>query len=146
MQPRVLAGLIAFALVFAVSAHRSPVSAQASPYPFFQNDVDERYTGGAPRGRYFSVFGGSSVARTTVNVCRARSEPGTIIINTGERRLYYILPDGRAIRYGIGVGRDGFTWRGVKTGHRQEGMAGLDAAGADAVAAGRTCRATCRRS
>jgi lipoprotein-anchoring transpeptidase ErfK/SrfK len=41
--------------------------------------------------------------------------PGTIIINTAERRLYYVLNDGRAMRYGIGVGRVGFTWKGVKT-------------------------------
>ncbi len=42
-------------------------------------------------------------------------KPGTIIINTAERRLYYVLDDGRAMRYGIGVGRVGFTWKGVKT-------------------------------
>src|SRR5258708_5630247 len=37
---------------------------------------------------------------------------GTIIVETGERRLYYVLPDGEAIKYGIGVGRDGFRWSG----------------------------------
>jgi len=41
--------------------------------------------------------------------------PGTIVISTRERRLYYVLGGGRAIRYGIGVGRPGFTWSGVKT-------------------------------
>jgi lipoprotein-anchoring transpeptidase ErfK/SrfK len=40
--------------------------------------------------------------------------PGTILIKTGERRLYYVLPGGKAIKYGIGVGRQGFTWRGRK--------------------------------
>lgn len=39
--------------------------------------------------------------------------PGTIIIRTGERKLYYVLPEGRAIQYGIGVGREGFTWSGT---------------------------------
>jgi lipoprotein-anchoring transpeptidase ErfK/SrfK len=38
---------------------------------------------------------------------------GTIIINTGERMLYLVQGDGRALRYGIGVGRPGFTWSGV---------------------------------
>ena len=38
--------------------------------------------------------------------------PGTVIVNTAERRLYYVLPGGQAIKYGIGVGRDGFTWSG----------------------------------
>jgi lipoprotein-anchoring transpeptidase ErfK/SrfK len=39
---------------------------------------------------------------------------GTIIIATSERRLYYVLPGGQAIRYGVGVGRPGFEWSGVK--------------------------------
>jgi lipoprotein-anchoring transpeptidase ErfK/SrfK len=39
--------------------------------------------------------------------------PRTIIINTGERRLYYVYAPGKAIKYGIGVGREGFTWSGT---------------------------------
>jgi lipoprotein-anchoring transpeptidase ErfK/SrfK len=42
-------------------------------------------------------------------------KPGTVIVNTPERLLYLIEPDGKAIRYGIGVGRPGYTWAGVKT-------------------------------
>jgi lipoprotein-anchoring transpeptidase ErfK/SrfK len=41
--------------------------------------------------------------------------PGTIIISTQERRLYYILPGNQAVRYGVGVGRPGFEWSGVRT-------------------------------
>jgi lipoprotein-anchoring transpeptidase ErfK/SrfK len=41
--------------------------------------------------------------------------PGTIVINTAERRLYYVLPDGKAVRYGVGVGRPGFEWGGTQT-------------------------------
>ncbi|SFC28877.1 Lipoprotein-anchoring transpeptidase ErfK/SrfK [Bosea sp. CRIB-10] len=41
--------------------------------------------------------------------------PGTIVINTVERRLYYVLPDGKAVRYGVGVGRPGFEWGGTQT-------------------------------
>jgi lipoprotein-anchoring transpeptidase ErfK/SrfK len=44
---------------------------------------------------------------------RSSEEPGTIIISTRQRKLYYVLPDGMAIAYGVGVGRFGFTWRGV---------------------------------
>jgi lipoprotein-anchoring transpeptidase ErfK/SrfK len=40
--------------------------------------------------------------------------PGTIIIDTGERYLYLVQPNGLAIRYGIGVGRIGFQWSGVE--------------------------------
>ena len=39
--------------------------------------------------------------------------PGTIYINTAERRLYLVLGNGQALRYGIGVGRDGFRWSGT---------------------------------
>lgn len=39
---------------------------------------------------------------------------GTIVIDTGNTYLYYILGGGKAIRYGIGVGRDGFTWAGTE--------------------------------
>jgi lipoprotein-anchoring transpeptidase ErfK/SrfK len=41
--------------------------------------------------------------------------PGTIIIDTGNTTLYYVLGQGRAVRYGVGVGREGFTWSGVQT-------------------------------
>jgi len=41
--------------------------------------------------------------------------PGTVVVNTTERRLYFVLADGRAIRYGIGVGRPGFEWAGSPT-------------------------------
>ncbi|MGY8667685.1 L,D-transpeptidase [Bradyrhizobium sp. UFLA05-109] len=44
------------------------------------------------------------------------SQPaGTIVIDTGNTVLYYVLGQGRAIRYGVGVGRDGFTWSGVQS-------------------------------
>ena len=39
---------------------------------------------------------------------------GTVIIDTAQTHLYYVLGDGKAIRYGIGVGRDGFTWSGTQ--------------------------------
>lgn len=45
----------------------------------------------------------------------SKEKPGTIIIDTGKRRLYYILGNNRAIQYGIGVGKPGFEWAGVKT-------------------------------
>ncbi|HYI31454.1 MAG TPA: L,D-transpeptidase, partial [Bradyrhizobium sp.] len=41
--------------------------------------------------------------------------PGTIVIDTGNTQLYYVLGQGRAVRYGVGVGREGFTWSGVQT-------------------------------
>ena len=40
-------------------------------------------------------------------------KPGTIVIDTPRRFLYLVQEDGKAVRYGIGVGRPGFTWAGV---------------------------------
>jgi lipoprotein-anchoring transpeptidase ErfK/SrfK len=57
----------------------------------------------------------------TVVFFRTNEAPGTIIINTSERFLYVVQPGGRALRYGIGVGREGFQWQGlVKITRKQE--------------------------
>jgi lipoprotein-anchoring transpeptidase ErfK/SrfK len=45
---------------------------------------------------------------------RTSEAPGTVIVDTPHTYLYYVLGGGKAIRYGIGVGREGFTWSGVK--------------------------------
>jgi lipoprotein-anchoring transpeptidase ErfK/SrfK len=44
---------------------------------------------------------------------RSQEPPGTIIVDTSERHLYLIQSNTRAMRYGVGVGRDGFTWTGI---------------------------------
>jgi lipoprotein-anchoring transpeptidase ErfK/SrfK len=46
---------------------------------------------------------------------RTNAAPGTVVISTPERFLYLILGDNRALRYGIGVGRQGFQWSGMVT-------------------------------
>ena len=46
---------------------------------------------------------------------RGEEKPGTIVIDTPNRFLYLVEGGGKAMRYGIGVGRPGFTWAGVKT-------------------------------
>jgi lipoprotein-anchoring transpeptidase ErfK/SrfK len=66
--------------------------------------------GGGPG--FFGGGGAGPVRRTTV-MFPANYAPGTIVINTGERRLYLVLSNGQALRYGIGVGRDGFRWSGT---------------------------------
>jgi lipoprotein-anchoring transpeptidase ErfK/SrfK len=75
------------------------------------DDTEMRNFFGLPSG---SIFGGGSgpIPRTTVNFPENYA-PGTIIVNTAERRLYLVLGGGQALRYGIGVGRDGFRWGGV---------------------------------
>lgn len=46
---------------------------------------------------------------------RGTEEPGTVVIDTPQHFLYLVEPGGKAMRYGIGVGRPGFTWSGVHT-------------------------------
>jgi lipoprotein-anchoring transpeptidase ErfK/SrfK len=96
---RVLALLIA---TFAVLA-----GGQAQAQNFDSRDI----MGGGPN--FFGGRGGASpIPRTTVSFA-SNYAPGTIVINTAERRLYLVLPNGQALRYGIGVGRDGFRWSGT---------------------------------
>ena len=56
----------------------------------------------------------ANLRRQTVNYA-THEAPGTIVIDTPNTYLYYVLGNGKAIRYGIGVGREGFTWAGSKT-------------------------------
>jgi lipoprotein-anchoring transpeptidase ErfK/SrfK len=51
--------------------------------------------------------------RKTAVLYRTNEVPGTIIVVTAERHLYLVQGNGRALRYGIGVGREGFTWQGL---------------------------------
>lgn len=44
---------------------------------------------------------------------RTHEAPGTIIVNTQDRFLYLVMGNNRAMRYGVGVGRDGFQWGGI---------------------------------
>ena len=77
--------------------HREPVTAPAYANP--QDDAAD------PR---------SELQRQIVNY-RTSEAPGTIIIDTPNTYLYLVMGGGKAMRYGIGVGREGFTWAGVKT-------------------------------
>jgi lipoprotein-anchoring transpeptidase ErfK/SrfK len=50
-----------------------------------------------------------------------KEQPGTIVVDTDSRHLYYVLPEGKAIRYGVTVGEDAQSWAGVaKIGNLQE--------------------------
>jgi lipoprotein-anchoring transpeptidase ErfK/SrfK len=100
MHARLLAALV---LVF--GAWALPFMSTARAAGFF--DFDGRSGG-------FGWFGGSSPIPRTVVSYPTRLKPGSIVISTPERRLYYVLGNGEAIRYGIGVGREGFAWGGVK--------------------------------
>jgi lipoprotein-anchoring transpeptidase ErfK/SrfK len=70
------------------------------------------YQGGAYYGGGYYGGGGGPIPRQTVSY-PTNYAPGTIVVNTSERRLYLVQGGGTAMQYGIGVGRDGFRWSGV---------------------------------
>jgi lipoprotein-anchoring transpeptidase ErfK/SrfK len=62
----------------------------------------------------FALAGRPALARELVQFEDARYNPGTIVIRTGQRSLYFVTAPGEAIRYQIAVGMAGRQWRGVK--------------------------------
>ena len=78
---------------------------------------------GAPGGSYDPVAADPGLVTRPINPIYyrqlvgypGRERPGTIVIDTPNKFLYLVQPGGHAIRYGIGVGRPGFSWSGVKT-------------------------------
>lgn len=70
------------------------------------------FTGVGPTFFSPGLTGVSPIPRTMV-AFPTSYPPGTIVINTAERRLYLVQGGGAALRYGIGVGRDGFRWGGT---------------------------------
>jgi lipoprotein-anchoring transpeptidase ErfK/SrfK len=67
-----------------------------------------------PLADFLNLFREQAIPRRVVAWQRGFA-PGTVVISTNERRLYYVLGDGRAIQYGVGVGQERFTWSGTKT-------------------------------
>ena len=53
--------------------------------------------------------------RRQIVAYQTREAPGTIVIDTANTQLFFVLSGNKAIRYGVGVGRDGFTWSGTQT-------------------------------
>jgi lipoprotein-anchoring transpeptidase ErfK/SrfK len=86
---------------------------QQAPYqrqPMYQEEREQSYAPAQPDERAVDPkFAKQMVAYS------GREVAGTIVIDTPSKFLYLVQGDGRALRYGIGVGRPGFTWAGVKT-------------------------------
>jgi lipoprotein-anchoring transpeptidase ErfK/SrfK len=64
-----------------------------------------------------SLFGGPKLStrqsRRTVEWNETRYAPGSLVVKTPERALYYVLGDGEALRYSVGVGKEGMQWSGT---------------------------------
>src|SRR6516162_67651 len=103
--------LCRFATLAAVVIAASAFATQASANPFGWLGL-----GYAPSDNGNQVR--ADLRRVTVDY-PTNEAPGTIIVDTPNTYLYLILGGGKAIRYGIGVGREGFTWSGVKSVERK---------------------------
>ena len=77
--------------------------------------LQDMLRGGATKKGVYNIFGfdGTDLGRATVSY-PSKYAPGTIVVDTGARKLYLIQDNGSALRYGIGVGREGFQWTGLK--------------------------------
>jgi lipoprotein-anchoring transpeptidase ErfK/SrfK len=95
---RTLARLGALAALLAAS----PASAISDPFAR------------GPLADFLNIFSQQAIPRQVV-AWPGGQAPGTVVISTSKRRLYYVLGRGQAIQYGVGVGRQGFTWSGTKT-------------------------------
>lgn len=62
---------------------------------------------------FLNIFSEQPIPRRVVP-WNGKQAAGTIVISTSQRRLYYVLGNGQALRYGVGVGRQGFSWSGTK--------------------------------
>ena len=100
--------LAGIAAAFAVSASQ-PASAQSrwwsdpmnqGQMQYLEEDIDSRAQA-APVQRQRVEFS-------------TQYAPGTVVISTSERRLYFVTAPGQAIEYGVGVGRPGFEWSGIQ--------------------------------
>jgi lipoprotein-anchoring transpeptidase ErfK/SrfK len=61
-----------------------------------------------------TIIIGTNFPREVVSFSE-KQPPGTIIVSTGQRRLYYVMGDGKALRYAIAVGKEGYAWSGTST-------------------------------
>jgi lipoprotein-anchoring transpeptidase ErfK/SrfK len=96
-------GVISIAALLAFAA--SPALAKLK----FSSDTFQVYGGidESPRRQDTRRYGGKRTVSFSSSL-----PPGSVVVRTGERRLYYVLPNGRAIQYAVGVGKQGFEWSG----------------------------------
>ena len=110
------------AIAVAFGAMAFSTSAVAAPptqlFPFFvvpQTQYAPPPAVAAPSEDESGTFELPARLRRQVVSYATREAPGTIIIDTPNTYLYLVMGNGQAMRYGIGVGRDGFTWSGIQS-------------------------------
>jgi lipoprotein-anchoring transpeptidase ErfK/SrfK len=105
-------GAILFAGTLLIGSSLTSTAANAQALGYASSDQEEAVV--PPTARDEDSVLPDRLRRTIVSFNTSEAA-GTIIIDTGNTALYYVLGQGRAIRYGVGVGRQGFTWAGTQT-------------------------------
>jgi lipoprotein-anchoring transpeptidase ErfK/SrfK len=122
---RLAVSALAATILSSAAVSAQPLAMNDTGFPFgsiFQQVVRDP----APQANPYQAMPEESVTEEAPGVIDERfrrrivaynsnEAPGTIVIDTPHTYLYYVLGQGRAIRYGIGVGRDGFTWSGTQS-------------------------------
>ncbi|ANW04038.1 L,D-transpeptidase [Bradyrhizobium icense] len=103
-------------LAIGATAFSAPATAAPLPlFPFFLPQIEAAPPPVAAAPQEEERFELPARLRRQVVNYYTREAPGTIIIDTPNTYLYLVLGNGQAMRYGIGIGRDGFTWSGTQT-------------------------------
>ncbi len=98
----------------------APSFAEAQTYRIFDPASRKMVTIDTSKSRTKGHAVAPQFHRTVIAFATAEA-PGTIIVDSAARYLYFVLPGERAIRYGVGVGRDGFRWSGtVRVGRKAQ--------------------------
>jgi lipoprotein-anchoring transpeptidase ErfK/SrfK len=103
---------LALAVMLLVGAYPAQAQSNDDFFNFFGRGASQNRNPNYGGGSDYYGGGSGPIPRTVVSF-PGRYAPGTIYINTAERRLYLIQGNGEALAYGIGVGRDGFRWSGT---------------------------------
>jgi lipoprotein-anchoring transpeptidase ErfK/SrfK len=119
---RVAFATAAASILLSVSATAQPFAYRDPGVPQAFRSIDREYYEDQYQSRRYQVVPQEDESsaevpahlRRQMVVYQTREAPGTIVIDTANTYLYYVLGNGRAIRYGIGVGREGFTWAGTE--------------------------------
>ncbi len=111
VQFRAILAAAAFAGVVSTSAAAAPLSL----FPFGQPEAPQATSYAPVEVEQEATAELPSKFKRQVVSYPTHEAPGTVVIDTPNTFLYLVLGNGRALRYGIGVGREGFTWAGTKT-------------------------------
>ena len=129
---RLAVSALAATVLSSAAASAQPLAMQDTGFPFFPRSIFQQVVREpAPQAYRSQAMPEESVTEQPAGVVDERfrrqvvayntnEAPGTIVIDTPNTYLYYVLGQGRAIRYGIGVGREGFTWAGTQSVARKQ--------------------------